>query len=275
MRRGSRQLTEPWEHLTVEIADGVCEITLDRPDKLNALTFDAYADLRDLFGELPHRGDVRAVVLTGRGRGFCSGGDVEEIIGELVKLEAAELLQFTRMTGAAIRAMRECALPIIAAVNGIAAGIGCSFALACDHVIAARSAYVLLSFVNVGLVPDGGASALIPARVGSARFAQLALLGERLPAEQALAWGLVDRMTEDEELLPAAAELAGRLAAGATGAQAAIKRMVNAGPLAGLDAALALEADLQGARGGDPEFHEGVAAFLEKRPPRFGTAPAT
>jgi 2-(1,2-epoxy-1,2-dihydrophenyl)acetyl-CoA isomerase len=174
-----------------------------------------------------------------------------------------------------VRALRDLPKPVVAAVNGPAVGIAVSYALACDHVVAARSAYVLLSFVNIGLVPDGGASALIPARVGAARFAQLALLGERLPAEQALAWGLVDRMTEDAELLPAAARLARGLAAGATGAQAAIKRMVNAGPLAGLDAALALEADLQGARGGDPEFQEGVAAFLEKRPPRFDASRTT
>jgi 2-(1,2-epoxy-1,2-dihydrophenyl)acetyl-CoA isomerase len=261
------------ETLRLSEAEGVLTIELHRPERLNALTTQV---ARDLLAALEHAGGdaVRAVVLTGAGRAFSSGADLRSMGATdddgRVDLGRSLREDFNRP----VRALRDLPKPVIAAVNGPAVGIAVSYALACDHVIAARSAYVLLSFVNVGLVPDGGASALIPARVGAARFAQLALLGERLPAEEALAWGLVDRMTEDEELPAAASELAGRLAAGATGAQAAIKRMVNAGPLAGLDAALALEADLQGARGDDPEFHEGVAAFLEKRPPSFGAAPA-
>ena len=264
-------MTPALETLRLSEAEGVLTIELHRPERLNALTTQV---ARDLLAALEHAGDdaVRAVVLTGAGRAFSSGADLRSMgaTDEDGRVDLGRSLRedFNRP----VRALRDLPKPVIAAVNGPAVGIAVSYAMACDHVIAARSAYVLLSFVNVGLVPDGGASALIPARVGAARFAQLALLGERLAAEQALAWGLVDRVTEDDEVLPAAAELAGRLAGGATGAQAAIKRMVNAGPLAGLDAALALEADLQGARGDDPEFHEGVAAFLEKRAPRFDAA---
>ncbi|MGH8985002.1 MAG: enoyl-CoA hydratase-related protein, partial [Acidimicrobiia bacterium] len=122
--RASAGFTERWEHLDVVVADGVATVRFSRPGKLNALTFDTYADLRDLLAELPHRGDARVVVLTGEGRGFCSGGDVEEIIGALQRMEAAELLDFTRMTGSVVRALRECPLPVIAAVNGVAAGAG-------------------------------------------------------------------------------------------------------------------------------------------------------
>ena len=122
--RASAPLTERWEHFSLEVADGVATLTFSRPDKLNALTFEAYADLRDLVAELPHRGDARVLVITGEGRGFCSGGDVEEIIGALQRMEAAELLEFTRMTGSVVKGLRDCPLPVIAAVNGIAAGAG-------------------------------------------------------------------------------------------------------------------------------------------------------
>src|SRR5918996_1717781 len=127
--RASAPITERWQHFDLQLADGVATVTLDRPEKLNALTFDSYADLRDLLAEVPHRGDIRALVITGRGRGFCSGGDVEEIIGELQRMRPNELLEFTRMTGSVVRALRECPVPVIAAVNGIAAGAGSVIAL--------------------------------------------------------------------------------------------------------------------------------------------------
>ena len=143
--RASAALTADWRHFDFECRDGIATVTLNRPDKLNALTFEAYADLRDLLAELPHRGDARVLVITGEGRGFCSGGDVEEIIGELQKLETAELLEFTRMTGSVVKALRECPLPVIAAVNGIAAGAGSVIALASD--------FRLLAAVRVVCVP--------------------------------------------------------------------------------------------------------------------------
>ena len=138
--RASAPLTERWEHFSLEVADGVATLSFSRPDKLNALTFDAYADLRDVVAELPHHGDARVLVITGEGRGFCSGGDVEEIIGALQRMEAAELLEFTRMTGSVVKGLRDCPLPVIAAVNGIAAGAGSVIALAADFRLLARSA---------------------------------------------------------------------------------------------------------------------------------------
>ena len=253
----------------LERDDAVLTIELHRPEALNALTVQSAIDLTAAL-EAAADPSVRAVVLTGAGRAFSSGADLMDQEGP--KLESG-LPDFERALktyfNAPVRALRALPKPVVAAVNGPAVGIAVSYALACDHVLAARSAYVLLSFANIGLVPDGGASALISARVGAGRFAQLALLAERLPAEQALAWGLVDGVEDDEALRPAAAALAARLAAGANGAQAQIKRMVDAGPLAGLEAALDFEAELQGTRGESAEFAEGVSAFLERRAPRF------
>src|SRR5436309_12720444 len=138
--RGSAGFTEEWNHFGFGVADGVATVTFDRPERLNALTFDVYADLRDLLAELPHRDDVRVLVITGTGRGFCSGGDVHEIIGPLLEMDPRGLLEFTRMTGAVVQRMRECPLPIVAAVNGVAAGAGAVIALAADLRILAASA---------------------------------------------------------------------------------------------------------------------------------------
>ena len=146
--RASPGFTETWQHFDFAVDDGVATLTFNRPDKLNALTFDVYADLRDLLAELPHRGDARVLVLTGAGRGFCSGGDVEEIIGELQRMETAELLEFTRMTGAVVKALRECPLPVIAAINGVAAGAGSVIALASDFRLLARSASFAFLFTQ-------------------------------------------------------------------------------------------------------------------------------
>src|SRR5215469_13182804 len=189
--RGSTEFTKEWQHFDFAVADGVATVTLNRPDKLNALTFDSYADLRDLLHELPHRGDAKVLVLTGRGRGFCSGGDVQEIIGELQRMETAELLEFTRMTGAVVKALRECPLPVIAAVNGIAAGAGSVIALACDFRVLARSAAFAFLFTRVGLAgADMGSAYLLPRLVGLGRATELLLLGDRIGAEQAERIGL-------------------------------------------------------------------------------------
>jgi enoyl-CoA hydratase/carnithine racemase len=202
-----------WQHVDLEVADGVATVTLKRPERLNALTFESYADLRDLFGALPLRGDVRAVVLTGRGRGFCAGGDVEEIIGELTRMETARLLEFTRMTGALVRTLRECPLPIIAAVNGIAAGAGAVIALACDFRLLARSASFAFLFTQVGLTgADMGAAYLLPRLIGLGRATELLMLGERVDAEHAREIGLATRVVEDDALAEAAAGLARRRA---------------------------------------------------------------
>lgn len=269
MTPGTRGFTEAWEHLTVEISGGVCEVTLDRPDKLNALTFDAYADLRDLFGELPLRGDVRAVILTGRGRGFCSGGDVEEIIGELVGLEAAELLQFTRMTGAAIRAMRECPLPIIAAVNGIAAGAGSVLALAADLRLLARSSSFAFLFTRVGLSgADMGAAYLLPRTIGLGPATKLLMLGEKVRAEEAAALGLGD-LVEDDALLDDARALARRLADGPALAYAVTKLLLTREQDTDLAGGLELETLVQALLMKSHDFGEFHAAWTAGRPPSW------
>ncbi|MGH2873995.1 MAG: enoyl-CoA hydratase-related protein, partial [Solirubrobacteraceae bacterium] len=178
--QASVPLTQTWRHFDFAVGDGVARITFDRPAKLNPLTFDSYADLRDLFHQLPLRDDVRAVIITGHGRGFCSGGDVEEIIAELQKKGAAELLEFTRMTGHMIRAIRDCPIPVIAAVNGIAAGAGSVIALASDFRLVADTASFAFLFTKVGLSgADMGAAYLLPRIVGLGRATELLMLGDK------------------------------------------------------------------------------------------------
>ncbi|MCW3016905.1 MAG: Enoyl-CoA hydratase/isomerase [Solirubrobacterales bacterium] len=268
--RASVPFTEDWQHFDVSIADGVATVTLNRPDKLNALTFEAYADLRDLFAELPLREDAKVIVVTGQGRGFCSGGDVEEIIGELQKMEAAELLRFTRMTGLMIKAMRDCPLPIIAAINGIAAGAGSVVALASDFRLVARSASFAFLFTRVGLSgADMGAAYLLPRIVGLGHATELLMLGDKVPAERAVALGLASEVIEDEELPARAAALARRLADGPALAFATTKTLISRELDMDLASAIELEASTQALLMLGHDHGEFYKSWSEKRPPKW------
>ena len=223
----------------------VATITLDRPDRLNALTFDVYAELRDLFAALAHRDEVKVIIITGEGRGFCSGGDVEAIIGELLKQDMTQLLAFTRMTGKLIRNIRAVPKPVIAAINGIAAGAGAVIALASDFRIAVPSARLAFLFTRVGLAgADMGAAYLLPRVVGLARATELLMLGDTVPADRALAIGLLNKISEPEGLMSDARELAARLAAGPTFALGMTKTLLN--QELDLDFVSAIEAEAQG-----------------------------
>lgn len=244
--RASAPLTDRWEHFDVTLDDGVLTIAFTRPDRLNALTFDVYADLRDLIVELPHRGDARVVVITGHGRGFCSGGDVEEIIAPLQRMGAAELLEFTRMTGAVTKALRECPLPVIAAVNGVAAGAGSVLALASDFRLLARSASFAFLFTKVGLAgADMGSAYLLPRLVGLGRATELLMLGDRLDAERAHAIGLASDVVDDDELPETALRLARRLADGPAWAYSTTKVLLTRELDMDLGSAIELEAMTQ------------------------------
>jgi enoyl-CoA hydratase/carnithine racemase len=270
--RASAPLTPDadWGHFDLSVGDGVATIALDRPDKLNALTFEAYADLRDLFAELPHRGDVRVVVLTGRGRGFCSGGDVEEIIGELRKLDTADLLAFTRMTGATVKAVRECPLPVIAAINGVAAGAGSVLALACDFRLLARSASFAFLFTRVGLSgADMGSAYLLPRIVGLGRATELLMLGDKLDAETAVRIGLASELVDDAELPARAGALARRLADGPAFAYATTKAMIAKEQDMDLAGAIELEALTQALLMTSHDHHEFLDAWREGRKPTW------
>jgi enoyl-CoA hydratase/carnithine racemase len=256
------------EHFEFEVADNVATIALNRPEKLNALTFEAYAELRDLLPALPHRGDVKALVITGRGRGFCSGGDVEEIIGELVKYETKELLEFTRMTGAVVKNLRELPLPVIAAVNGIAAGAGSVIALAADFRLLAESASFAFLFTRVGLAgADMGSAYLLPRLVGLARATELLILGDKLPAQRAYEIGLANEVVPDEELAAGASALAQRLATGPAFAYAATKTLLTRELDMDLGSAIELEAITQALLMESDDFAEFYAAWREGRKP--------
>jgi enoyl-CoA hydratase/carnithine racemase len=268
--RGSAEFTQDWRHFDLEIDDGVATVTLNRPDKLNALTFDAYADLRDLLHELPHRADARVLVLTGAGRGFCSGGDVEEIIGELQKMETAELLEFTRMTGAVVKALRECPLPVIAAVNGIAAGAGSVIALASDFRLLARSAAFAFLFTKVGLAgADMGSAYLLPRLVGLGRATELLLLGDKVTADQAERIGLATNVVDDDALPAAATALARRLADGPALAYSTTKVLLTREQDLDLGSAIELEAITQALLMTTKDHHEFYAAWSAGRTPRW------
>jgi enoyl-CoA hydratase/carnithine racemase len=268
--RASAAFTEDWAHFSVDITDGVATVTFDRPEVLNALTFEVYADLRDLLDELPHRGDVRALVIGGRGAGFCSGGDVNEIIGALLGMGTARLRDFTRMTAEVVQNMRSCPLPIIAAVNGVAAGAGAVIALASDLRLLGRSAKFAFLFTRVGLAgADMGSAYLLPRVVGLGRATEMLMLGESVTADDALATGLAYRVVDDEKLSLEAEQLACRLADGPALAYSSTKLLLTRELDMDLAGALELEAATQALLMTTDDHAEFYNAFKAKRPPKW------
>jgi enoyl-CoA hydratase/carnithine racemase len=268
--RATAGFTEDWKNFRFEIDRSVATITFDRPDKLNALTFDIYADLRDLLAELPHRSDVRALVITGEGRGFCSGGDVHEIIGELINADPSRLLDFTRMTGEVVQRMRECPLPIIAAVNGVAAGAGAVIALAADFRVLARSASFAFLFTKVGLAgADMGSAYLLPRLVGLSKATELLILGDSINAEEAAGLGLAYKLVEDADLAATTNELTRRVADGPTLAYASTKTLLSRELDLDLTGALELEAQTQALLMTSEDHAEFYKAFTEGRRPSW------
>ncbi len=268
--RASAQFTDDWFNFDFSVVDGVATVTFTRPDKLNALTFDVYADLRDLLAELEHRDDAKVLVITGEGKGFCSGGDVNEIIGELVEMDSKGLLEFTRMTGAVVEAMRRLTMPIIASINGVAAGAGAVIGLAADLRILSESASFHFLFTKVGLAgADMGSAYLLPRVVGLGRASELLLLGERVDPKSALAMGLATKVVADDDLQSATAELARTLADGPTLAFASTKVLLSRELDMDLASSIELEAYTQALLMTTEDHAEFYKAFTEKRPPQW------
>jgi 2-(1,2-epoxy-1,2-dihydrophenyl)acetyl-CoA isomerase len=263
------EIAQEYETVNLYRDRGAARIELNRPDRLNAWNRDFGRDLLEAIRTVSADESVRAVEIGGAGRAFSAGADlkagfepnsdgvpdVETVLHELYH--------------PIILGLREMPKPVVAAVNGPAVGIGCSLALASDLIIAARSAYFLLAFVNIGLVPDGGSSVFVPARAGFARAMEMSMLGEKVTAEQALAWGLINRVVGDGELSTEVGALIDRLAAGPTRSYAGTKRQINARAYAGIEQQLGLEASIQQEQAGTADFMEGVAAFVERRPAQF------
>jgi enoyl-CoA hydratase/carnithine racemase len=267
---GSSDAPDKWEHFRFDVSDGIATITFDRPDKLNALTFEVYADLRDLLVWLPKQDGIRVLVITGEGRGFCSGGDVHEIIGELLKSDHDRMLEFTRMTGAVVQNMRECPLPIIASINGIAAGAGSVIALAADFRILARSATFAFLFTKVGLAgADMGSAYLLPRMIGLSRATELLMLGETIDSTTVDALGLAYRVVEDRELGAVTRELARSLADGPSLAYAQTKLLLTKELDADLKEAIELEAIAQADLMTTADHAEFYNAFNEGRKPNW------
>ena len=268
--RASVPLTDRWEHFQFSVSGGVGTVTLDRPGKLNALTFEAYADLRDLLAELPHRGDTRVLVIRGSGRAFCSGGDVNEIIGATLSMSPGELLAFTRMSGEVIREMRDCPVPVIAAVHGMAAGAGAVIALAADFRVCTTAARFAFLFTKVGLSGgDMGAAYLLPRLVGLGHATRLLMLGDTVNAEEAARIGLISFLAEKDAFDDEVAALARRLATGPFQAFAQTKALLTREQDMSLSAAIELEAMTQALLMKGEDYAEFHAAFNEGRPPQW------
>ena len=268
--RASAPLTDRWEHFRFSVSDGIGTVTLDRPGKLNALTFEAYADLRDLLAELPHRGDTRVLVIRGNGRAFCSGGDVNEIIGATLAMSPDELLAFTRMSGEVIREMRDCPVPVIAAVHGMAAGAGAVIALAADFRVCTPAARFAFLFTKVGLSGgDMGAAYLLPRLVGLGHATRLLMLGDTVNAEEAERIGLVSLLAGKDAFDDEVSALAGRLASGPVQAFAQTKALLTREQDMSLSAAIELEAMTQALLMKGEDYAEFHAAFNAGRPPQW------
>ena len=268
--RASAQLTQDWQNFRFAVADGVATVTLDRPEKLNALTFEAYADLRDLLAELPYRTDAKVLVLRGTGRGFCGGGDVNEIIGELIKMQARDLMSFTKMTGDVIRAIREVPIPVIAGIQGIAAGAGAVLALASDFRVVAASGKFAFLFTKVGLSGgDMGAAYLLPRLVGLGHATRLLMLGDTVNAEEAARIGLISSLVEKDAFDDEVSALARRLASGPVQAYAQTKALLTREQDMSLSAAIELEAMTQALLMKGEDYAEFHTAFNAGRPPQW------
>lgn len=253
---------------------GVATITLDRPDRLNALTFAIYEELRDVMAALDHEASVRAVIITGEGRAFCSGGDVEDIIGELFSRDMQGMLAFTRVTGALIANIRKLRKPVIAAVNGICVGAGAVMALACDFRIASEKAKFGFIFPKVGLCgADMGAAYLLPRVIGLARASELLFLGDIVTAEDALRIGLVNKVVPNDACVAEARKLAVRLASGPAFAHGMTKQMLESEHTMSLAEAIEAEAQAQAICMMHPDFRAAFDAWTEKRPIQFAGAP--
>ncbi|MDE2358811.1 MAG: 2-(1,2-epoxy-1,2-dihydrophenyl)acetyl-CoA isomerase [Betaproteobacteria bacterium] len=258
-----------YEQIRFETGDGIARVTLNRPDRLNSFTAQMHAELRDALARVAADADVRTLLLTGAGRGFCAGQDLGDRsvapggapvdLGESIENNYRPL----------VLALRNLPLPVVCAVNGVAAGAGVNLALACDLVVACRSASFIQAFCRIGLVPDSGGTYFLPRLVGSARAMGLAMLGDRIPAEQAADWGLIWKCVDDDQFVPAVDALVAQLAQSSTRGLAALKRAMHASAGNALEQQLDLERDLQRELGFGPDYREGVAAFLEKRPPLF------
>jgi 2-(1,2-epoxy-1,2-dihydrophenyl)acetyl-CoA isomerase len=267
----SDQPARSYETIDLYRDGGGAKIVLNRPNRMNAWSNALSDDLLTVLRDLSHDDSVRAVLITGNGKAFCSGADLKEGAEEAAnnggRLDTGQIL--TRYYHPIVTTIREMPKPVVSAVNGPAAGAGVSLALAADLVVAAESAYFMLAFVNIGLVPDGGASLFVPARIGFARAAEMALLGDPVPAAKAVEVGLINAAWPDTEFAKNADALLHRLANGPTRSYAGSKRELNHWLYARMAEHLALEAEIQGDLAGSRDFAEGIAAFLGKRPTAF------
>jgi enoyl-CoA hydratase/carnithine racemase len=258
-------------HFHWQVTAGVATLTLNRPERKNPLTFESYAELRDLFGQLRHATDVTVVVITGAGDNFCSGGDVHEIIGPLVELPAPELLLFTRMTGDLVKAMRACPQPILAAVDGVCAGAGAIVAMASDLRLGTVRSKTAFLFNRVGLAGcDMGACAILPRLVGQGRASELLYTGRTLGGTEGERWGFFNRLSAPETLLSDAQAWAAEIAAGPTFANGITKTMLHQEWNMGIDQAIEAEAQAQALCMLTQDFHRAYHAFVARQRPVFG-----
>ncbi|HWJ93382.1 MAG TPA: enoyl-CoA hydratase family protein [Telluria sp.] len=257
-------------HFLFGAANGVATITLNRPERKNPLTFDSYAELRDLFRALAYADDIKAVVISGAGENFCSGGDVHEIIGPLTRLDMPGLLAFTRMTGDLIKAMRACPQPVIAAVDGVCAGAGAMLALASDMRFGTARSKTAFLFTRVGLAGcDMGACALLPRVIGQGRASELLYTGRSMGGEEGERWGFFNRLCGPETLLADAQAFAASLAEGPTFAHGMTKKMLQQEWNMGVDEAIEAEAQAQAICMAGNDFHRAYHAFVAKQKPQF------